>query len=487
MDIYFSDFFKVDEATLEGYGAFNISLINDLPLFIDPFLLFNNPKKEYQDLHNEIIKYLRFLKDVSVKENINEGLLKSWFLFPEVKQNWFGYSLTGNGGSGLGVDFAKALNKSLYHLFNDFGTEKITKSSHLEKLCLIKNGIGKDNISDFTTNLIKEYLLYYTEVFAKKYIDKTLRKKFVVEKVKFNYKTESWERGVYELPSIGDDYTLLTPKDLLTKDETWINKSDLILDFNEIAESIPNDALRSQVNNYFQKILPEEHTEKEYRGAISTIIEKFPTILDYYIKYKEDNGEKAKFVSKQKVRESESFYVANIGKFVVLLDKATDFYKKTGDTYDETYDRILFLKQVIENNDGYRIFYYKGQPIKREADLQILFRLTWFATSSDVNSEVNNGRGPVDYKISRGSVDKTLVEFKLASNKKLKQNLANQVLVYEKANRPNQSIKVILYFDEYEYLKVQEILKDLKLEKDKNIILIDASRAKPSASNVKSR
>jgi hypothetical protein len=34
---------------------------------------------------------------------------------------------------------------------------------------------------------------------------------------------------------------------------------------------------------------------------------------------------------------------------------------------------------------------------------------------------------------------------------------------------------------------VQEILKDLKLEKDKNIILIDASRAKPSASNVKSR
>ncbi|TON37876.1 hypothetical protein CGH57_24740, partial [Vibrio parahaemolyticus] len=84
--------------------------------------------------------------------------------------------------------------------------------------------------------------------------------------------------------------------------------------------------------------------------------------------------------------------------------------------------------------DGYKIFYIKGEPVKRESDLQLLFRLTWFASVSDVNAEVNNGRGPVDYKISRGNRDKTLVEFKLASNSKLKQNLKNQVQVYEAAN-----------------------------------------------------
>ncbi len=39
MNIYFSDFFEVDEKIIEDYGALNISLINDLPLFIDPFLL----------------------------------------------------------------------------------------------------------------------------------------------------------------------------------------------------------------------------------------------------------------------------------------------------------------------------------------------------------------------------------------------------------------------------------------------------------------
>ena len=49
-----------------------------------------------------------------------------------------------------------------------------------------------------------------------------------------------------------------------------------------------------------------------------------------------------------------------------------------------------------------------------------------------MNAEANNRRGPVDYKISKGNTDKTLVEFKLASNSKLKHNIANQVKVYHK-------------------------------------------------------
>lgn len=54
-----------------------------------------------------------------------------------------------------------------------------------------------------------------------------------------------------------------------------------------------------------------------------------------------------------------------------------------------------------------------------------------------------------------------------------------------KAADTNQCIKVILYFDAKELQKVTDILKELKLEDDKNIILIDAGNNKPSASNVK--
>jgi len=43
---------------LDRHGAFDISMVSDLPLFIDPFLLFGSDKAEYQALHGEILKYL---------------------------------------------------------------------------------------------------------------------------------------------------------------------------------------------------------------------------------------------------------------------------------------------------------------------------------------------------------------------------------------------------------------------------------------------
>ena len=144
------------------------------------------------------------------------------------------------------------------------------------------------------------------------------------------------------------------------------------------------------------------------------------------------------------------------------------------------------MKEVIENNDGYRVFYLNGKPVKREADLQIMYRLTWFADRGfDVNREVNNGRGPVDFKVSKGRADKTLVEFKLASNSKLRQNLKHQVDVYEAANNTAKSIKVIMHFTNTELTRTNGILKDLGLFGRPDVVLIDACGSnKPSASNV---
>ena len=72
MNVYFSDIFRVDPEKLEEYGAFNGSLINDLPFFTDLFLLFGSSKSEYQELHNSILDYLTFLKEKS-----EEGITNS--------------------------------------------------------------------------------------------------------------------------------------------------------------------------------------------------------------------------------------------------------------------------------------------------------------------------------------------------------------------------------------------------------------------------
>ena len=56
--IYFSDRFKISPHVLEEYGAFDISVVSDLPVFVDPFLLFNSDKEQYQALHDNILDYL---------------------------------------------------------------------------------------------------------------------------------------------------------------------------------------------------------------------------------------------------------------------------------------------------------------------------------------------------------------------------------------------------------------------------------------------
>lgn len=156
--IYFSDFFEVDSSILEAYGAFNVSLVNDLPLFIDPFLLFDSESAKYRALHEGIIRYVRFLRDESADSLLSESSVRQWFYFKEVKQNWLGFSKKGNGGNGLGREFANSLHSNLHLVFRDFGNESITQSSHLEKVCLFADGVGRDHLSDFTTNLIKESL-----------------------------------------------------------------------------------------------------------------------------------------------------------------------------------------------------------------------------------------------------------------------------------------------------------------------------------------
>jgi hypothetical protein len=486
MNIYFSDYFGISKEVLDEYGAFDVSLINDLPVFIDPFLLFSSDKEDYEALHQEIIKYITFLREMSDKGEISKGLVKHWFLFPEVKQNWLGYSKMGNGGLGLGPKFAAALNSNLSTIFSNFGEEQITQSSHLEKLCLIKDGVGKDSISDFTTNLIKGYICEYTQEFAKNNLDQVRCKVVSVKHANFDYNTRRWNSKNYKLPYIDGDFVLLTPKDILTKDDAWINKHDIIGDFDEIAESIPNIELRAQINDYLLRQIPERANKREINEAISRTLRQYPILIDHYIRYKEEHGDEAVALSEEKIKETEAIFIRQVTNLVEILRAQEVFYSQKGDTFEEAYNRVTFLKQVIESNDGYRLFYVKGEPVKRESDLQLIFRLTWYASEDDVNAEVNNGRGPVDYKISRGSKDTTLVEFKLASNSKLKQNLAKQVEVYEAANETKKSIKVILYFTDGELEKTLKVLKDLELIQSKKLILIDARATnKPSGSNAK--
>jgi hypothetical protein len=165
------------------------------------------------------------------------------------------------------------------------------------------------------------------------------------------------------------------------------------------------------------------------------------------------------------------------------IEKRTDLYDRPWTSYDEALDRVDVFKRYVENQDGYKLINRNGKPFSREDEVQIFFGLIWCKSEFDANREVNNGRGPVDFKISYGSGDKSLIEFKLASNSSLRRNLQNQVKVYEAANGTRSSVKVIICYTAAHQERVSTILKELKLDDEPSIVLIDARNDdKPSGS-----
>lgn len=485
--VKFNQYFGVKKRNLDKEGLFNISLVSDLPLFIDPFHLFYSKKSEYQKLHNGIIQYLIFLKNTSSSysgQKLPTNIINAYYKFPEVRQNWFGFSFMGNHGRGLGRKFANALNSNFIELFNDFGSGK--KAQHLEKLTLIADRVGKDSISDFSTNLILGFLAVKTEKFAKKYIASDKTREFTIKRAEFDFKYNTWKSKKYILPSFNGEYVILTPKDLLTKNDIWINKDDLVKDFSEIPDAMPNDVLKQQLFAYFNQKLREYektrlnkktgklegyHTQETKKKAVIDTIREFRQAIDVYIKIKEQKGNEAEVISKEYVSETETFHENQFTKFAESVD--TTLGKPT--SYEEALVRANYFKKCIELHDNYLNLYVGDSPVNEDW-IQRMFWLVWYGSKSDVNRGPKNGLGQPDFTVSQGKKDKTLIEFKLAKSNSLENNILNQLEKYKEVDNTKQGIWVIVFFTYEEHQKILKMLKKNSLDNNQNYVLVDARK-----------
>ncbi|BCB88883.1 hypothetical protein Psuf_061960 [Phytohabitans suffuscus] len=372
----------------------------------------------------------------------------------------------------------------------------------MEQIRLVDDGVGQDGVSDFATNMIKGYLLEYTQEFARRHIDPDLRRRFVVERVRFDFNTETWVSGTYELPFLDPEktgastrrrnrrtdvgeYVLLTPTDLLSRNDTFINREDLLRNFDKVVKSCENENLRAKINEYFNKKLMEVEGESPRLEAITQTLWRFPDLYELYLKLKEREAQTANRQNRDDVDYITTVFVTRVREIINELERRTDFYSHSPDSHGEALKRVWAFKRYVEDQDGYRVINRRGKPFSDEMEVQLFFGLIWYGTTFDVNREPNNGRGPVDFKVSYGR-DKALVELKLASNSKLEMNLQKQVAIYEKANQTQKSIKVIIFYTERQEARVRDILKKLELDQDPSIVLVDArDDNKPSASKAK--
>ncbi|MFG1928940.1 hypothetical protein [Cryptosporangium sp. NPDC048952] len=407
--IYFSDYFGVHPDTLVEFGALDISLVADMPLFIDPFLLFNSEDTAYLALHNQILEYLRFLRD-RAGDRLDMGLIHSLYAFKEVKQNWLGFTRDGNSGHGLGRSFATSLHQALGDVLSNLGSETVTRSSHVEKVALIQPGVGRDNISDFTTNLIKHHLLTFTATFAKNHLRPDQTRDVTVQRAAFNYKTGTWAARSYCLPwvdggidesgnDLPGDYVILSPLDLLTRDDTWINRSDMIGRLEQIALALPDEQLRAQVNDYLGRQMGANPDRKAIDKARSLTVAQFPELVDYYIALKEEHQDEASASSLEKTRDTQYLFRDRVQAAAHDIAAKTDLYDRPWTSYDEAKTAVETFKHYVEHQDGYTLINRgRGRAFSSEKEVQTFFGLLLQPSRFDVNREPNNCRGPVDFK-----------------------------------------------------------------------------------------
>lgn len=240
----------------------------DIPLYVDPFLLWKSPSQQDNALHTTITNSFNHLNYLIKKKQEDEAL-SILINISECYEVGLGVSKTRKG-----TKISKKQAQETLNLFKDIPEYSQFGFTHFEIIQLYISGISKDRISDITCNYLKSFLIDYT-------IEQCELNKIPIEGVIldsiYNYKTNKLDinQKVY-LPvnPLTKEPLIFTPKRWL-RFNTWINYED-----------------------YFQKYCPRDDIfnpdEPEERVKVLNFNRENYGIIEGYIKYKTKTSEDCK-------------------------------------------------------------------------------------------------------------------------------------------------------------------------------------------------
>jgi hypothetical protein len=195
-------------------------LREDIPLYLDPFLLWSSEDQHYKELHQ---KLLSFFEDVRLLiaqgRNVDaHALLRRC---AEPREMGLGYSLGSKRGSSIGSQLIGNIVQA-YNTIPKIANENV---NHIEELQLIIPGIAEDRISDITASVLKDFFLEFTVKSARDLNIPT--KPFVIDNI-YDTLRKIWRpAGRVKLPYNPLDETplIFAPLNLL-RHLPWINYED---------------------------------------------------------------------------------------------------------------------------------------------------------------------------------------------------------------------------------------------------------------------
>ena len=209
--------------------AFAIPFLGeDIPLYLDPFLLWRSPSQQDQSLHTGLVNSFDHLRWLMHKGREVEAV-SNLILASECNEVGLGVSATR-----MGKRIGSGTAREILALFSRVPEYRKSGFTHFEEIQLYVDGISKDRISDIACNFLKSFLIDFT-------IDQCHEHHIPLADVQleslYNYKAQRFESDVrVELPVIPESRApiLLVPKRWL-RHVPWINFDDYF------ATSCPKD------------------------------------------------------------------------------------------------------------------------------------------------------------------------------------------------------------------------------------------------------
>jgi hypothetical protein len=229
-------------------------LREDLPLSLDPFLLWKSAHDDYRALHDALLKFID-----QVRLHVVEGrIAKARALLAEVSEPvelGLGYASGSKQGSALGP----ATISAIVETFRQVPQLEQTGLDHIEVLALLVPKIAEDRISDVTASVIKAWLAEFTQARSDDLGLPT--RKFRL--LSWNVAARAWGSFESRLPYNPEDGSpvLLAPLNLLRR-LPWINYGDyyrtayapLVLPARRMGKAVPKQDVLAYNRSHYNMI-----------------------------------------------------------------------------------------------------------------------------------------------------------------------------------------------------------------------------------------
>lgn len=464
MPITFSEEFNVDAQKLDELCLFDVILDVDTRVFIDPALLELCDVPEFVDAKSTVEKY--FSNIISLLSHSKRKRDQFWkcanrlLTFSELEGTCFGYSQGGTSGNAIGSVLRENILSTTKELMNEGMTDPVL----FELLGVFQENVGCDRISDLITFILRKNILEYTQR--------------VVEecKIPFIYvklgttKYKSCRNPYNRKPLLLLPTTILSPLPVATcfDDIDWICSE--------------NQRVRDEINAYFDL----GNRRKLHKSEILSLMlnsSMFRTSM--VAAYK---GTDRKVYDFSTDPSGEYIWYSTAKRFTEKFPIELDEVSSSEDVFIVVNKICKQFKTLVENNNLSDLLYNPDGSPKHESAAQLLFYgiadSYCNANNIDLTREGNNGRGPVDFKLSRGALDKVVVEVKLTSNSQLRHGIEKQLPIYMTQEKTKKAIYLIIDNGHAKALNnFLDFYNDLKIDEKEKIpyIIIDGTK-KPSAS-----